>query len=59
MHAGEYWYKPGSKKRNRAEWKSLKEDAELSQAESGEPSTCIGWGMGASHAAPTRIGGVL
>jgi hypothetical protein len=36
MHAGEYWYKPGGKKRNRAERKALKAVVELSQAESGE-----------------------
>jgi hypothetical protein len=38
MHAGECWYKPGSKKRNRAERKALKAAAELSQTESGEDS---------------------
>jgi hypothetical protein len=38
LHAGECWYKPGSKKRNRAERKALKAAAELSQAESGEDS---------------------
>jgi hypothetical protein len=32
----ECWYKPGSKKRSRAEKKALKAAAELSQAESGE-----------------------
>ncbi len=36
MHAGECWYKPGGKKRNRAERKALKAAAELSQAESRE-----------------------
>ena len=36
MHAGECWYKPGGKKRNRAERKALKAAVELSQAESGE-----------------------
>ena len=36
MHVGECWYKPGSKKRNRADRKALKADVELSQAESGE-----------------------
>jgi hypothetical protein len=36
MHAGECWFKPGSKKRNRAERKALKVAADLSKAESGE-----------------------
>jgi hypothetical protein len=36
MHAGECWYKPGGKKRNRAERKALKAAVELSQSESGE-----------------------
>jgi hypothetical protein len=36
MHAVECWYKPGGKKRNRAERKALKAAAELSQAESRE-----------------------
>ena len=36
MHADECWYKPGGKKRNRADRKALKADVELSQAESGE-----------------------
>jgi hypothetical protein len=38
MHAGEYWYKPGGKKKNRAEQKALKEAVELSQAEIGDDS---------------------
>ena len=38
MHAGECWYKQGSKKRNRAERKALKTAAELSQTESSEGS---------------------
>jgi hypothetical protein len=33
MHAGECWYKPGSKKRNRAERKALQAAAALSQTE--------------------------
>jgi hypothetical protein len=36
IHAVECWYKPGSKKRNRAERKALRVDADLSQAESEE-----------------------
>ena len=36
MRAIECWYKPGGKKRNRAERKALKAAVELSQAESGE-----------------------
>jgi hypothetical protein len=36
MHAGECWYKPGGKKRNRSERKALKAAVELSQTESGE-----------------------
>jgi hypothetical protein len=35
-HAGECWYKPGSKKRTRCEKKALKAAAELSRVESGE-----------------------
>jgi hypothetical protein len=35
-HAGECWYKPGSKKRTRTEKKALKAAAELSRVESGE-----------------------
>jgi hypothetical protein len=35
-HAGECWYKPGSKKRARTEKKALKAAAELSRVESGE-----------------------
>jgi hypothetical protein len=35
-HVGECWYKPGTKKKSRAEKKALKAAAELSQTESGE-----------------------
>ena len=38
-HAGECWYKPGSKKRTRTEKKALKAAAELPRVESGE-DTC-------------------